>query len=105
VKIEKRGNVSLRASARGREAAKQSNSMLICAIVRIPGASRRGNSPWMCQAFVNRSLRRRWYLAVRSGTYLGFLVPGVVMTPVGAHYGPASMAACIRAQNAASMSR
>jgi hypothetical protein len=39
------------------------------------------------------------------GTYLGFLVPGVVMTPTGALSSPASMAACMRSQNASSMSK
>ena len=34
---------------------------------------------------------------------LGFLVPGVVMTPIGAHSSSASMAARMRAQNASSM--
>jgi hypothetical protein len=35
--------------------------------------------------------------------YLGFLVPGVVITPTGALSRPAAMAARMRAQNAASM--
>jgi hypothetical protein len=60
---------------------------------------------WMCQPLVNRSLRRRWYLAARSETYLGLLVPGVVTTAVGALSSRAVMAACIRAQNASSMSK
>jgi len=34
---------------------------------------------------------------------LGFLVPGVLMTPIGALSRPASMAARTRAQNASSM--
>src|SRR5689334_18885202 len=34
---------------------------------------------------------------------LGFFVPGVVVTLVGALSNPAAMAACIRAQNAASI--
>jgi hypothetical protein len=36
---------------------------------------------------------------------LGFLVPGVVTTPIGALSSPAAIAACMRAQNASSMSR
>ena len=36
-------------------------------------------------------------------TYLGFLVPGVVMTPIGVLSSPAAMAARMRSQNAASM--
>jgi hypothetical protein len=39
--------------------------------------------------FGHRSLRGRWYLAVSSETYLGFLVPGVVTTPIGGHSSPA----------------
>jgi hypothetical protein len=40
------------------------------------------------------------YFAVRSETYLGFLVPGVVVTLVGVHSRPAAMAICMRVQNA-----
>ena len=53
----------------------------------------------------HRWSRGRWYLAVRSDTYLGLLVPGVVITLVGAFSIPAAMAACIRARNASSMSK
>src|SRR6516165_11531157 len=53
----------------------------------------------------HRWLHGRWYLAVRSDTYLGFLVPGMVITLVGALSSPAAMAACIRARNAPSMSK
>jgi hypothetical protein len=52
-----------------------------------------------------RSSTGRWYLAVRSETYLGILVPGVLMIPIGALSSPASMVACMRVQNASSMSR
>jgi hypothetical protein len=38
-------------------------------------------------------------------TYLGLLVPGVVITPVGAFSSPAAIAIRIRAQNASSMSK
>ena len=38
------------------------------------------------------------------GTYLGFLVPGVVTTPIDALSSPASMAARMRVQNAPSLS-
>src|SRR6516162_8354404 len=38
-------------------------------------------------------------------TYLGFLVPGVVMTPTGALSSPAAKAQRMRAQNATSMSK
>src|SRR6516165_8675785 len=53
----------------------------------------------------HRWLHGRWYLAVKSDTYLGFLVPGMVITLVGALSSPAAMAACIRARNAPSMSK
>jgi hypothetical protein len=36
-------------------------------------------------------------------TYFGFLVPGVVTTPIGGHSIPATMASRMRAQNAASI--
>jgi len=39
------------------------------------------------------------------GMDLGFLVPGVVTTPIGALSNPAAMAARIRSQNASSMSK
>jgi len=61
--------------------------------------------PWMCQGFGHRSSRGRWYFAVRSETYLGLLVPGSVMTLVGALSSPAAMAARMRAQNASSMAK
>ena len=38
------------------------------------------------------------------GMYLGFLVPGAVMTPIGALSSPAAMAQRIRVQNAPSLS-
>jgi hypothetical protein len=38
------------------------------------------------------------------GMYFGLLVPGVVMTPIGALSSPAAIAFRIRAQNASSMS-
>jgi hypothetical protein len=37
-------------------------------------------------------------------TYLGFLVPGVVTTPIGAFSRPAAIAARMRVQNASSLS-
>jgi hypothetical protein len=50
------------------------------------------------------SLRVVVEIAVTFAMYLGFLVPGVVMTPIGALSRPVAMAACIRAQNFASIS-
>src|SRR5262249_14320974 len=55
--------------------------------------------------FGHRSSSGRWYLAVKSDTYLGFLVPGVVITPVGVLSNSDARAACIRARNASSMSK
>jgi hypothetical protein len=45
------------------------------------------------------------FFHLSSGTYLGFVVPGVVTTPIGALSSPAAMAFRIRAQNASSISK
>ena len=58
-----------------------------------------------CHAQAHRSSRGRWYFAVRSETYLGFLVPGMVMTLVGALSSPAAIASRMRAQNASSIAK
>ena len=53
----------------------------------------RGDFPLL---FGHRWSRGRWYLAVRPDTYFGFLVPGMVITLVGALSSPVAMAACFR---------
>jgi hypothetical protein len=50
-----------------------------------------------------RTQRRLLCREGRSDTHLGLLVPGVMITPVGALSSPAAMARCIRARNASSI--